>query len=463
MNEEVYEKIERILIKPEIITIESEDWFNGIEKVIKSGKYGKKEIVTTKEKVLETIIKEPVTKIKIIGTNKDYFNYKVKGNLDYPLIDLIGLESYNKTFRDILIDSIKTSAKNIPIIINEQYLNKDLPKFLRTQSDFILDISILNKEETISFINNLYSYYKIFIQKELGLFRTNESIEIFPKEYYINLFSGEDGIYITITNKEPDNGFTINLKNLENFTFSQLDEFYNDNISVWKSDKSNLNKIRYKSDKNKLIELGLHNVEITGEEPENNRDLLYIYYLPQTNRFKVGKTVNYESRIKSYKSSTFDGDEIGVLKYFYYAKKLNLKYPNKELDNYFLYSQEWLLLSLLSNEKYKNYLELSENTREYFKIKNINSDELLKEIIKDFEELMEPLTTEDILKTGRNARNYIRNFKEYIYQKGEKGTSNYLKFIRNDKELKKVCEDNDLHYLLPAFKGAKNESKIKRN
>lgn len=463
MNEEIYEKIERILIKPEIITIESEDWFNGIEKVIKPGKYGKKEIVTTKEKVLETIIEEPVTEIKIIGTNKDYFNYTVKGTLDYPLIDLIGLENYNKTFRDILIDSIKTSAKNIPIIINEQYLNKDLPKFQKTQSDFILDISILNKEETIIFINNLYSYYKIFIQKELGLFRTNESIEIFPKEYYINLFSGEDGIYIAITNKEPDNGFTINLKNLENFTASQLEDFYNNNISIWKSDKSNLNKIRYKSDKNKLIELGLHNVEITGEEPENNRDLLYIYYLPQTNRFKVGKTVNYESRIKSYKSSTFDGDEIGVLKYYYYAKKLNLKYPNKELDNYFLYSQEWLLLSLLSNEKYKNYLELSENTREYFKIKNINSDELLKEIIKDFEELMEPLTTEDILKTGRNARNYIRNFKEYIYQKGEKGTSNYLKFIRNDKELKKVCEDKDLHYLLPAFKGAKNESKIKRN
>ena len=76
---------------------------------------------------------------------------------------------------------------------------------------------------------------------------------------------------------------------------------------------------------------------------------------------------------------------------------------------------------------------------------------------------MEPLTTEDILKTGRNARNYIRNFKEYIYQKGEKGTSNYLKFIRNDKELKKICEDNNLHYLLPAFKGEKNESKIKRN
>lgn len=463
MNEEIYEKIERILIKPEIVTIESEDWFNGIEKVIKSGKNGKKEIVTRNGKSSETIIEEPITEIKVIGTNENYFDFTVKGNLDYPLIDLIGLESYNKTFRDILIDSIKTSAKNIPIIINEQYLNRDLPKFQKTQSDFILDISILNKEETISFINNLYSYYKIFIQKELGLFRTNESIEIFPKEYYINLFSGEDGIYITITNKEPDNGFTINLKNLENFTASQLEDFYNNNISVWKSDKSNLNKIRYKSDKNKLIELGLHNVEIIGEEPENNRDLLYIYYLPQTNRFKVGKTVNYESRIKSYKSYTFDGDEIGVLKYFYYAKKLNLKYPNKELDNYFLYSQEWILLSLLSNKKYKKYLELSENTREYFKIKDINSDELLKEIIKDFENLIEPLTTEDILKTGRNARNYIQNFKEYIYQKGEKGTSNYLKFIRNDKELKKVCEDNNLHYLLPAFKGEKNEPKIKRN
>lgn len=152
MNEEIYEKIERILIKPEIVTIESEDWFNGIEKVIKSGKYGKKEIVTTKEKVLETVIEEPIAEIKIIGTNQDYFNYTVKGNLDYPLIDLIGLESYNKTFRDILIESIKTSAKNIPIIINEQYLNKDLPKFQKTQSDFILDISILNKEETISFI-----------------------------------------------------------------------------------------------------------------------------------------------------------------------------------------------------------------------------------------------------------------------------------------------------------------------
>ena len=134
MNEEIYEKIERILIKPEIVTIESEDWFNGIEKVIKSGKNGKKEIVTRNGKSSETIIEEPITEIKVIGTNENYFDFTVKGNA----------KKFKKIQEkmDKLFNKFEKSIKNTKQLGKEGYNPGDHSEFIQKANKFRQSVNV---------------------------------------------------------------------------------------------------------------------------------------------------------------------------------------------------------------------------------------------------------------------------------------------------------------------------------
>ena len=408
------EKIDR-----ECRIVESEDYHISYNRIIEDGIDG--EFIKTYqfnnnkyELIEEKLKRKPEDKVKIKGLALKYFqDSEIEIDLDTSLI-LHDKKYYN--LKNIVEEVINTELVNIKLYQTKNYYNKD--KTIETISYFKLDITVLNKEQTVNLFYNI----------------VNEIPEITED---LSLYYKDNGVFIEY-NRELKNNDYYNRENRRECTKVSLNDYYRDFIQPWKNSEEYQEikeTIEYKKDYKNY-----YSIEAP-DKPKNKSKVVYFYHYLENetnnNIIKIGRTNNQSNREVQYRRTGLEnqGETPAYLLNYSYTPLTG----DEEVDKWTLYCNEDLLkyycklLCCETIEDFKEYLSSNKKTNEInnyvvellskyvnlellSKMEHRKSDfngkvklgeeyyqvlgDLLdiKEIIDNFNLLMNNITTKDLLK-----------------------------------------------------------------
>ena len=400
--------------------IESEDYHVSYKKTIEDGIDGEitrfYQFKNNKyELIEEKINKKPEDRIIFKGKTSKYFQTKKEVSLDTLMLLGSPTEKYYN-LKNIIANIINTDLLNLKLYQTENYCDKE--KTIETISSFKLDITVLNKEQTV---NLFYNILKNNPDLEYGLF----------------LYSNDKGVFIEYNTKYfCDNG-SYNVIDY-NFTKYTLNDYYRDFIQPWKKSEEYQEikeTIEYKKDYKNY-----YSIEAP-DKPKNKSKVVYFYHYVENktnnNIIKIGRTNNQSNRevqyrrtglenqgetpayLLNYSYTPLTGDE-EVDKWILYCNEDLLKYYCKllccetiedfkeslgnnkktnEINNYVVdLLSKYVNLNLLNKMEHRKSdfngkVKLGE---EYYQVLGDLSD--IKEIIDNFNLLMENITAKDLLK-----------------------------------------------------------------
>lgn len=408
------EKIDR-----ECRIVESEDYHISYNRIIEDGIDG--EFIKTYqfnnnkyELIEEKLKRNPEDKVKIKGLALKYFqDSEIEIDLDTSL-NLHDKKYYN--LKNIVEEVINTELVNIKLYQTKNYYNKD--KTIETISYFKLDISVLNKEQTVNLFYNI----------------VNEIPEITED---LSLYYKDNGVFIEY-NRELKNNDYYNRENRRECTKVSLNDYYRDFIQPWKNSEEYQEikeTIEYKKNYKNY-----YSIEAP-DKPKNKSKVVYFYHYLENetnnNIIKIGRTNNQSNREVQYRRTGLENQGKTP------AYLLNYSYTpltgDEEVDKWILYCNEDLLkyycklLCCETIEDFKEYLSSNKKTNEinnyvvellskyvnldllskmehrksdfngkvklgeeYYQVLGEISD--IKEIIDNFNLLMNNITTKDLLK-----------------------------------------------------------------
>lgn len=400
--------------------IESEDYHVSYKKTIEDGIDGEitrfYQFKNNKyELIEEKINKKPEDRIIFKGKTSKYFQTKKEVSLDALMLLGSPTEKYYN-LKNIIENIINTDLLNLKLYQTKNYCDKE--KTIETISSFKLDITVLNKEQTV---NLFYNILKNNPDLEYGLF----------------LYSNDKGVFIEYnTEYFCDNG-SYNVIDY-NFTKYTLNDYYRDFIQPWKKSEEYQEikeTIEYKKDYKNY-----YSIEAP-DKPKNKSKVVYFYHYVENktknNIIKIGRTNNQSNRevqyrrtglenqgktpayLLNYSYTPLTGDE-EVDKWILYCNEDLLKYYCKllccetiedfkeslgnnkktnEINNYVVeLLSKYVNLDLLSKMEHRKSdfngkVKLGE---EYYQVLGDLSD--IKEIIDNFNLLMNNITAKDLLK-----------------------------------------------------------------
>ena len=412
-----YEEKEKI--NRECRIVESEDYHISYNRIIEDGIDG--EFIKTYqfknnkyELIEEKLKRNPEDKVKIKGLALKYFqDFEIEIDLDTSL-NLHDKKYYN--LKKIIEDVINTDLVNIKLYQTKNYYNKD--KTIETISYFKLDITVLNKEQTVNLFYNI----------------VNEIPEITED---LSLYYKDNGVFIEY-NRELKNNEYYNRENRRECTKVSLNDYYRDFIQPWKNSEEYQEikeTIEYKKDYKNY-----YSIEAP-DRPQNKSKVVYFYHYLENgtnnNIIKIGRTNNQSNREVQYRRTGLENQGKTP------AYLLNYSYTpltgDEEVDKWILYCNEDLLkyycklLCCESIEDFKEYLSSNKKTNEinnyvvdllskYVNLNLLNKMEHrksdfngkvklgeeyyqalgdlsdIKEIIDNFNLLMNNITVKDLLK-----------------------------------------------------------------
>ena len=400
--------------------IESEDYHVSYKKTIEDGIDGEitrfYQFKNNKyELIEEKINKKPEDRIIFKGKTSKYFQTKKEVSLDTLMLLGSPTEKYYN-LKNIIENIINTDLLNLKLYQTKNYCDKE--KTIETISSFKLDITVLNKEQTV---NLFYNILKNNPDLEYGLF----------------LYSNDKGVFIEYnTEYFCDNG-SYNVIDY-NFTKYTLNDYYRDFIQPWKKSEEYQEKketIEYKKDYKNY-----YSIEAP-DKPKNKSKVVYFYHYVENktknNIIKIGRTNNQSNREVQYRRTGLEnqGKTPAYLLDYSYTPLTG----DEEVDKWILYCNEDLLkyycklLCCESIEDFKEYLSSNKKTNEINNYvvellsKYVNLDLLskmehrkndfngkvklgeeyyqvlgnltdIKEIIDNFNLLMNNITAKDLLK-----------------------------------------------------------------
>lgn len=400
--------------------IESEDYHVSYKKTIEDGIDGEitrfYQFKNNKyELIEEKINKKSEDRIIFKGKTSKYFQTKKEVSLDTLMLLGSPTEKYYN-LKNIIENIINTDLLNLKLYQTKNYCDKE--KTIETISSFKLDITVLNKEQTV---NLFYNILKNNPDLEYGLF----------------LYSNDKGVFIEYNTKYfCDNG-SYNVIDY-NFTKYTLNDYYRDFIQPWKKSEEYQEikeTIEYKKDYKNY-----YSIEAP-DKPKNKSKVVYFYHYVENktnnNIIKIGRTNNQSNRevqyrrtglenqgetpayLLNYSYTPLTGDE-EVDKWILYCNEDLLKYYCKllccetiedfkeslgnnkktnEINNYVVdLLSKYVNLNLLNKMEHRKSdfngkVKLGE---EYYQVLGDLSD--IKEIIDNFNLLMENITAKDLLK-----------------------------------------------------------------
>ena len=422
INDDYKEKLkyeEKEKINRECRIVESEDYHISYNRIIEDGIDG--EFIKTYqfknnkyELIEEKLKRNPEDKVKIKGLALKYFqDFEIEIDLDTSL-NLHDKKYYN--LKKIIEDVINTDLVNIKLYQTKNYYNKD--KTIETISYFKLDITVLNKEQTVNLFYNI----------------VNEIPEITED---LSLYYKDNGVFIEY-NRELKNNEYYNRENRRECTKVSLNDYYRDFIQPWKNSEEYQEikeTIEYKKDYKNY-----YSIEAP-DRPQNKSKVVYFYHYLENgtnnNIIKNGRTNNQSNREVQYRRTGLENQGKTP------AYLLNYSYTpltgDEEVDKWILYCNEDLLkyycklLCCESIEDFKEYLSSNKKTNEinnyvvdllskyvnlnllnkmehrksdfngkvklgeeYYQVLGDLSD--IKEIIDNFNLLMNNITVKDLLK-----------------------------------------------------------------
>ena len=412
-----YEEKEKV--NRECRIVESEDYHISYNRIIEDGIDG--EFIKTYqfknnkyELIEEKLKRNPEDKVKIKGLALKYFqDSEIEIDLDTSL-SLHDKKYYN--LKNIIEDVINTDLVNIKLYQTKNYYNKD--KTIETISYFKLDITVLNKEQTVNLFYNI----------------VNEIPEITED---LSLYYKDNGVFIEY-NRELKNNDYYNRENKRECTKVSLNDYYRDFIQPWKNSEEYQEikeTIEYKKDYKNY-----YSIEAP-DKPKNKSKVVYFYHYLENetnnNIIKIGRTNNQSNREVQYRRTGLEnqGETPAYLLNYSYTPLTG----DDEVDKWILYCNEDLLkyycklLCCESIEDFKEYLSSNKKTNEINNYvvellsKYVNLDLLskmehrksdfngkvklgeeyyqvlgnltdIKEIIDNFNLLMNNITAKDLLK-----------------------------------------------------------------
>lgn len=408
------EKIDR-----ECRIVESEDYHISYNRIIEDGIDG--EFIKTYqfnnnkyELIEEKLKRNPEDKVKIKGLALKYFqDSEIETDLDTSL-NLHDKKYYN--LKNTVEEVINTELVNIKLYQTKNYYNKD--KTIETISYFKLDITVLNKEQTVNLFYNI----------------VNEIPEITED---LSLYYKDNGVFIEY-NRELKNNDYYNRENRRECTKVSLNDYYRDFIQPWKNSEEYQEikeTIEYKKDYKNY-----YSIEAP-DKPKNKSKVVYFYHYLENetnnNIIKIGRTNNQSNREVQYRRTGLEnqGETPAYLLNYSYTPLTG----DEEVDKWILYCNEDLLkyycklLCCETIEDFKEYLSSNKKTNEINNYvvallsKYVNLDLLskmehrksdfngkvklgeeyyqvlgnltdIKEIIDNFNLLMNNITAKDLLK-----------------------------------------------------------------
>ena len=376
----------------------------------------------------ENIIKKPEKAKKIIGTQKEYFSDTIKDIDLFKNEDLILNKNNSLNISSLIKNTLKSELLKVKINITRNYLDKK--KKYEVLSYFKLDVTVLNKEQTVNLFYNIVQEDKTNIEN-----------------FY--LYCNNNGVFIEF-NKLIDNNEYYNKQYIGHFTKKSLNDYYRDFIQPWKNSdeyKGIKETIEYRSDYKNHYSID------APDKPVNQRKLVYFYnYLENGTNYniiKIGRTNNQTNREVQYRRNGFEnqGKNLAYLIDYCYIPLTG----DEEIDKWVLYCNEDLLkyycklLCCETLDDFKSYLSNNSKTKnvnnhiiellsknvdlnllnkmehrkdeskgkpklgeEYYEI--LTNIEDLKEIIDNFKTLMKDITPKDLLKLRSisELKSYIR-------------------------------------------------------
>lgn len=347
-----YEKTTKLFRETKII--ESEDYYINYPKIIEEGIDG--EITRTYqfnnnkyELIEEKINKKPKDKIKLKGNALKYFQTEEEVSLDtFLMLDWYTKREYNKYYnlKNIIGNTINTDLVNLKLYQTKNYYDKE--KTHETTSFFKIDITVLNKEQTVNLFYNIVK-------------------KISELDEYLFLYANNKGVFIEyneyIKNKKYYNALE------QGSTKYSLNDYYRDFIQPWKNSEEYQEikeTIEYKKDYKNY-----YSIEAP-DKPKNKSKVVYFYHYLENetnnNIIKIGRTNNQSNREVQYRRTGLENQGKTP------AYLLNYSYTpltgDDEVDKWILYCNEDLLkyycklLCCESIEDFKEYLSSNKKTNE---------------------------------------------------------------------------------------------------
>lgn len=342
--------------------IESEDYHVSYKKTIEDGIDGEitrfYQFKNNKyELIEEKINKKPEDRIIFKGKTSKYFQTKKEVSLDTLMLLGSPTEKYYN-LKNIIENIINTDLLNLKLYQTKNYCNKE--KTIETISSFKLDITVLNKEQTV---NLFYNILKNNPDLEYGLF----------------LYSNDKGVFIEYNTKYfCDNG-SYNVIDY-NFTKYTLNDYYRDFIQPWKKSEEYQEikeTIEYKKDYKNY-----YSIEAP-DKPKNKSKVVYFYHYVENktnnNIIKIGRTNNQSNREVQYRRTGLEnqGETPAYLLNYSYTPLTG----DEEVDKWILYCNEDLLkyyCKLLCCETIEDFKESLGNNKKTNEINNYVVDLLSK-------------------------------------------------------------------------------------
>lgn len=342
--------------------IESEDYHVSYKKTIEDGIDGEitrfYQFKNNKyELIEEKINKKPEDRIIFKGKTSKYFQTKKEVSLDTLMLLGSPTEKYYN-LKNIIENIINTDLLNLKLYQTKNYCDKE--KTIETISSFKLDITVLNKEQTV---NLFYNILKNNPDLEYGLF----------------LYSNDKGVFIEYNTKYfCDNGSYNVIDYI--FTKYTLNDYYRDFIQPWKKSEEYQEikeTIEYKKDYKNY-----YSIEAP-DKPKNKSKVVYFYHYVENktnnNIIKIGRTNNQSNREVQYRRTGLEnqGETPAYLLNYSYTPLTG----DEEVDKWILYCNEDLLkyyCKLLCCETIEDFKESLGNNKKTNEINNYVVDLLSK-------------------------------------------------------------------------------------
>lgn len=353
--------------------IESEDYHVSYKKTIEDGIDGEitrfYQFKNNKyELIEEKINKKPEDRIIFKGKTSKYFQTKKEVSLDTLMLLGSPTEKYYN-LKNIIENIINTDLLNLKLYQTKNYCDKE--KTIETISSFKLDITVLNKEQTVNLFYNIL--------------KNNPDLE-----YDLFLYSNDKGVFIEYNTKYfCDNG-SYNVIDY-NFTKYTLNDYYRDFIQPWKKTEEYQEikeTIEYKKDYKNY-----YSIEAP-DKPKNKSKVVYFYHYVENktknNIIKIGRTNNQSNREVQYRRTGLENQGKTP------AYLLNYSYTpltgDEEVDKWILYCNEDLLkyyCKLLCCETIEDFKESLGNNKKTNEINNYVVELLSKYVNLDLLSKME--------------------------------------------------------------------------
>ena len=353
--------------------IESEDYHVSYKKTIEDGIDGEitrfYQFKNNKyELIEEKINKKPEDRIIFKGKTSKYFQTKKEVSLDTLMLLGSPTEKYYN-LKNIIENIINTDLLNLKLYQTKNYCDKE--KTIETISSFKLDITVLNKEQTVNLFYNIL--------------KNNPDLE-----YDLFLYSNDKGVFIEYnTEYFCDNG-SYNVIDY-NFTKYTLNDYYRDFTQPWKKSEEYQEikeTIEYKKDYKNY-----YSIEAP-DKPKNKSKVVYFYHYVENktknNIIKIGRTNNQSNREVQYRRTGLENQGKTP------AYLLNYSYTpltgDEEVDKWILYCNEDLLkyyCKLLCCETIEDFKESLGNNKKTNEINNYVVDLLSKYVNLDLLSKME--------------------------------------------------------------------------